>query len=147
MNSRQTEDGRPSGLSSDDGAASVSTLRASIPDAVIEQVLKMGLVEWGATAEQRAEQHVDDFRETLRMTREAFNYADVPVRLHGLYLEGTETVLCHTGTSPNSGANAQALAGAWNWLHEQCAAQAIEARRAETGTGSVHESAVRKDAP
>lgn len=27
-----------------------------------------------------------------------------------------------TGTSPNSGLNAQALAGAWNWLVDQCEA-------------------------
>lgn len=32
-------------------------------------------------------------------------------------------------------------------LERRFAAKAIEARRAETGTGSVHESAVRQDAP
>ena len=104
--------------------------RIDLPRDIIEQVLSMGLVEWGATAEQKSEQHVDDFRETLRMTREAFDYEDVPVSLHGLYLEGTETVLCHTGTSPNGGPNAQALAGAWNWLHEQCL-RAKEAHNAD----------------
>lgn len=80
----------------------------------------MGRVEWGSTAEQTSERHVADFAKTLRLTREYFNLEDVPVSLHGLYLEGTETVLCHTGTSPNSGMNARALAGAWNWLVEQC---------------------------
>lgn len=36
-----------------------------------------------------------------------------------------------------------------DWIQNAAndAAQAIEARRAETGTGSVHESAVRQDAP
>lgn len=37
-----------------------------------------------------------------------------------------------------------------NYCYGDCyadVAQAIEARRAETGTGSVHESAVRQDAP
>ncbi len=36
--------------------------------------------------------------------------------MHGLYIKGTETVICHTGTSPNSGQIARALAGAWNHL-------------------------------
>lgn len=91
-----------------------------IPREIAEQVLSMGRVEWGATKEQTSAGHVADFAETLRITRENFNFEDVPVRLHGLYLEGTETVLCHTGTSPNSPGNAQALAGAWNWLVDQC---------------------------
>lgn len=94
----------------------------AIPADVAEQVLAMGRAEWGATAEQTSEAHLADFANTLRLTREHFNFEDVPVKLHGLYLEGTGTVLCHTGTSPNSGANAQALTGAWNWLHDQATA-------------------------
>jgi len=93
-----------------------------IPPAIVEQVLTMGRAEWGATVEQVSEQHIENFTKTLRLTRERFNLDDVPVALHGLYLEGTETILCHTGTSPNSGANAQALTGAWNRLHGICAA-------------------------
>lgn len=96
---------------------------ASIPCDIAEQVLSMGRAEWGATDEKTSAEHLAAFENTLRLTRENFNLEDIPVRLHGLYLEGTETVLCHTGTSPNSGANAQALAGAWNWLHDQCKAQ------------------------
>ena len=34
------------------------------------------------------------------------------------------------------------LCGEWDWAYETTPAKAIEARRAETGTGSVHESAV-----
>lgn len=94
----------------------------SIPREIVEQVLDMGKVEWGATDEQVSEKHIESFAKTLRLTRENFNYEDVPVRMHGLYLEGTETILCHTGTSPNSGVNARALAGAWNWLYDQCTA-------------------------
>lgn len=94
-----------------------------IPSAIAEQVLSMGRVEWGATAEFDQAGHLEHLAESLRLTRENFNYEDVPVPMHGLYLEGTGTVLCHTGTSPNSSANAQALTGAWNWLYEQCAAQ------------------------
>ena len=93
--------------------------KVEIPRDIAEQVLSMGLVEWGATDRKLAADHSADFTETLRKTREHFNFEDVPVQMHGLYLEGTETVLCFTGTSPNSGANAQALAGAWNWLHTQ----------------------------
>lgn len=118
----EVSNGRPSGLSSDDGAASVSPLRASIPDAMAEQILAMGRVQWGATAEEEEAGHVEHFRNTLRLTREAFDYEDVPVPMHGLYIEGTGKVVCHTGTSPNSGPNAQILAGAWNWLHQICSA-------------------------
>jgi hypothetical protein len=103
---------------------------SDIPRDVREQVLSMGRVEWGATDELTSAGHLAHLEETLRLTREHFNFEDVPVAMHGLYLEGTETVLCHTGTSPNSGPNAQALAGAWNWLVDQ--ASAIEARRAAT---------------
>lgn len=99
----------------------VSSLRASIPSAIAEQVLSMGRVEWGATAELDDAGHLEHLASSLRLTREHFNYADVPIAMHGLYLAGTETVLCHTGTSPNSGANAQALMGAWNLLHDVCA--------------------------
>jgi hypothetical protein len=112
-------------------AAKASSPSVSIPSAIAEQVLSMGRAEWAATAELTETGHLEHLAESLRLTREHFNFEDVPVRMHGLYLDGTETVLCHTGTSPNSGANAQALAGAWNWLHDQCAS-AMSARSAET---------------
>lgn len=95
-----------------------------IPREIADQVLAMGRVQWGATAEYTEAGHLAHVAESLRITREHFNFEDVPVAMHGLYLEGTDTVLCHTGTSPNSGANAQALTGAWNWLYDQCAALA-----------------------
>jgi hypothetical protein len=103
--------------------ARVKALEAlNIPHDIQEQVLAMGRAEWGATEAQSADEHLADFAKTLRITREHFNLEDVPVQMHGLYLEANETVLCHTGTSPNSPANAQALTGAWNWLFDQCAA-------------------------
>lgn len=94
-----------------------------IPLSVVEQVLNMGRVEWGATAKFNDQGHIAHLAESLRKTRAHYGYDDVPCAMHGLYLEGTETVLAHTGTSPNSGANAQALTGAWNWLHGECMAQ------------------------
>ena len=99
-------------------------LRATpqIPRDISEQVLAMGRVEWGATDEQTSEQHLAAFANTLRITREHFNYEDVPVAMHGVYLAGSETVLCHTGTSPNSGMNARVIVGTWNQLHDVCAA-------------------------
>lgn len=95
---------------------------AEIPLHIAEQVVAMGRVEWGATAEHDDAGHLAHLADSLRITREHFNFEDVSVRMHGLYLEGTGTVLCHTGTSPNSGINAQALTGAWNWLHDQAVA-------------------------
>jgi hypothetical protein len=85
-----------------------------IPRDIAELALKLGEVEWGATAEKVAAEHVADFTETLRLTRENFDLADIPVQLQGLYLKGTETVVCHTGTSPNSATIARTLAGLWN---------------------------------
>jgi hypothetical protein len=106
-----------------DTVASLPVVR-DIPREIVEQVLSMGRVEWSATDELTSAGHLAHLEETLRLTREHFNFEDVPVRMHGVYLEGLEVVLCHTGTSPNSGINAQALAGAWNWLFEQCEALA-----------------------
>jgi len=103
-------------------AQNVPVLLEAIPSDIVEQVLRMGRAEWGATEELTSEGHLANLETTLRLTREHFNYADIPVKMHGLYLDGTETVLCHTGTSPNSPMNAQALTGAWNWLHDQCTA-------------------------
>lgn len=89
-----------------------------IPRDIAEAVASIGEAEWGATRAQDDAAHVADFGNSLRLTREHFG-TDGPQQLHGLYLKGTETVLCHTGTSPNSAVHAQALTGAWNWLLEQ----------------------------
>jgi len=116
---------------STDHEATIAQLRdrvaglEEIPSHIAEQVLSMGRAEWGATSEKTSAEHLADFENTLRLTRENFNLEDIPVQMHGLYLEGAETILCHTGTSPNSGANAQALVGAWNWLYDQCKARAL----------------------
>lgn len=89
-----------------------------IPTDVITSILSIGRVEWGATEEKSSEDHLIDLDDTLRMTREYFDLEDVPVAMHGVYIEGSEVVVCHTGTSPNSPQHARILTGAWNRLHE-----------------------------
>jgi len=103
-------------------AQAAGPVLSDIPRDIVEQVGKMGRAEWGATPELTSEGHLAHLENSLRLTREHFDYADIPVKMHGLYLDGTETILCHTGTSPNSPINAQALTGAWNWLHDLCVA-------------------------
>ncbi len=89
-----------------------------LPADIIESLLAIGPVEWGQTFCQSDEKHVDDFRDTLRITREHFGIADEATGIHGVYLEGTGTVLAHTGMSPNSPQHARILVGAWNQLVE-----------------------------
>ena len=89
-----------------------------LPKDIALAVAKMGKVEWGAVQPKPDEDHVKDFADSLKLTREYFK-TEGDQSLHGVYLEGTEIVLCHTGTSPNSANNARALTGAWNWLVDQ----------------------------
>lgn len=67
-------------------------------------------VEWGSTGAQTDEEHVEQFRKTLQETHAHFNTTE-PRELHGVYLKGTETVICHTGTSPNSPMFARIITG------------------------------------
>lgn len=89
---------------------------SELPDDVIESLLKIGKVEWGSTFTQPDEKHVEDLRDTLRLTREYFEMEVGDTAIHGVYLEGTGVVLAHTGMSPNSPQHARILAGAWNQL-------------------------------
>jgi len=41
--------------------------------------------------------------------------------MHGLYIGGSDTVLCHTGTSPNSPTHARILTVLWNRFVEEAA--------------------------
>lgn len=86
-----------------------------LPQDVVESVLSIGPVEWGATDSQRDEQHIADFANTLRLTREHFD-TEGDAALHGIYIAGSNTVVAHTGISPNSPQHARILAGAWNYL-------------------------------
>jgi len=109
----------PTGLSSDDGAASVSTLRASIPDVVLDA--------WLVENCGRGLPHGE--------------VTDLPGALHALayvhrQIASTSSYKVHIGQC------IPAETGLL-WVLRYLAAQAIEARRAETGTGSVEdESAV-----
>lgn len=87
----------------------------TLPADIVESLLAVGPIEWGATDVQSDEKHVEDFTRTLHLTREHFVDMDEATAMHGLYLEG-DVVLAHTGNSPNSPQHARILAGAWNHL-------------------------------
>lgn len=67
-------------------------------------------VEWGCVRGKTVDQHVADFRDSLSW------YTAIGTDLHGVYLGGTETVVCHTGNGPHSEANARLITFALNNL-------------------------------
>lgn len=93
-------------------------LDMKLPDDIIDSLLSIGYVEWGVTFSQADEKHASDLMDTIRTTREHFGIDDEETAIHGVYLEGTGTVLAHTGMSPNSPQHARILVGAWNKLVE-----------------------------
>ena len=97
---------------------------SELPDDVVSSLLNVGRVEWGTTLVQDDEKHVDDLRDTLRLTREHFDMDGGDTSIHGLYLAGSNVVLAHTGMSPNSPQHARILAGAWNQLVDLAETQA-----------------------
>ena len=92
----------------------------AIPAEIAAHVRKIGKVEWGQTPAHDADGHGRHVADSVRMTAANFGQSE-DQHMHGLWLEGTETVLCHTGTSPNAPKTTQALVGAWNWLVDQSA--------------------------
>lgn len=86
-----------------------------LPFDIAERVLATGYVEHGQTPALSPEGHGAHVTGSCRLTAERFRQQG-DQHMHGLYPVGTETVVCHTGTSPNSALNARALTGAWNWL-------------------------------
>lgn len=108
-------------LSALEAAGFEVTKAGTIPRDLAELVVHIGKAEWGSTPEHDADGHADHVRESVRITAEHFGQTE-PQKMHGLYVEGTETVVCHTGTGPNSPQIARALTGAWNYLHERCVA-------------------------
>lgn len=93
------------------------TLLKSLPDDIAETVLKLGPVEWGQTEAKDAEGHGASVKNSVELTAAHFQQ-EGPQVMNGLYLAGEETVVCHTGTSPNSAQVARALTGAWNLMHD-----------------------------
>lgn len=104
-----------------------------IPKHIEETVLKIGRAEWGSVSARSAEEHGAHVCESVKTTAEHFGQTE-PQSMHGLYIEGSDTVICHTGTSPNSPVTAQALTAAWNHLHDQCKAQAFYEKLKEPPT-------------
>lgn len=87
---------------------------STIPDELKKRMIAVGKVEWGAIKAKPDEEHVTDFADTLAITRKDHNLPDGPRELHGVFIAGSETVVCHTGSSPNSPTHAQIMAGLWN---------------------------------
>ena len=104
----------------------IAILKAALPDDIVERVLAIGRVEWGTSHYQTDEQHVDDFRDTLRITREHFKREERVTAIHGLFLAGSNTILANTGNSPNSPQHARILTGVWNQLVDLAEQQARE---------------------
>ena len=75
--------------------------------------VSIGKAEWGSTAEKSAKAHGKDTRNMVDITAENFGQSE-PQAMHGLYVAGTETVICHTGTSPNSPTHARIITALWN---------------------------------
>ena len=86
-----------------------------LPDDIRDTLLRIGEVEWGATAPHDIQGHIEHLRRTLEITDSTHGQSS-PTQMHGVYIRGTEIVLCHTGTSPNSPQHARIIVGAWNHL-------------------------------
>lgn len=104
---------------------------SSIPEELARRMIAVGKVEWGAVKAKTDEEIVSDFSDTLRKTREDFKTPDGPQSIHGVFLIGTETVVCHTGTSPNSPVHAQIIAGLWNSVIDALMAAPVPATSSE----------------
>lgn len=102
-----------------------------LPRDVIEHLLKIGPADWGATEAMSAEKHGADTANSVRLTAAHFGQTE-DQRMSGLYMAGTDIVICHTGTSPNSAKTARILTGLWNHAVQQ-AKDARAALNAEPG--------------
>lgn len=80
--------------------------------------LAIGPVEWGMTHEHTAEEHAVHVQKSVEITAEHFAQ-EGPQKMHGLYVAGSETVIGHTGTSPNSPTHARILTALWNSFVEE----------------------------
>lgn len=87
------------------------------PSEILELVRRIGKAEWGATDSMSARAHGRHVAASVQFTAKQFEQSELQ-KMHGLYIDGTETVICHTGTSPNSPQIARALTGLWNDLYD-----------------------------
>jgi hypothetical protein len=78
-----------------------------------QAAVSIGRVEWGSTHALDATGHARQANFSVKTTAEKFDQ-EGPQEMHGLYLSNTETVLCHTGTSPNSPTHARIMTALWN---------------------------------
>lgn len=91
------------------------TFTMDIPEDLEERLMALGEVEWGHTGPLDDKEHLAHLTSSLRLTREHFG-SEGPQDMHGVYLAGTETVVCHNGTSPNSPMHARLIVGLFNAL-------------------------------
>jgi hypothetical protein len=75
--------------------------------------LAIGHVEWGSTHDLDAKGHAGHVERSVEITAQTFDQTG-PQKMHGLYVKGSETVIGHTGTSPNSPTHARILTALWN---------------------------------
>jgi hypothetical protein len=141
------------GLSSDDGAASVSALRASIPSAGDWVVGRTSGYPWRDSYHAFQIDRVTKKLAYGRRVKNGYGYVPRQIPLDDVIVTGNEAEarqLAERIDSAQSEAQRR-IKAAQDWARGEIAkllAQAIEARRAATGTGAVHESAVgNADAP
>lgn len=100
---------------------------ASVPADLAEVVNLIGPAEWAVTAPADADGHGRNVARSVRLTAEEFGQGNELQPMQMLCCQGTDTVIGYLGTSPNSARIARAMTGAWNLLHQHCAARAGEA--------------------
>ena len=103
----------------------------TIPSDIAKAVASIGQVEWGATDEKYAAGHAASVQKSVEMTAVYFNQTG-PQPMHGVYIKGDDVVVCHTGTSPNSGQHARAIVGAWNFMLQHARPALKERPHADT---------------
>jgi len=84
--------------------------------------LDIGHVEWGTTHARDSDGHAEHIRNTIDITAKTFDQTGDQM-MHGLYVEGTNIVVSHTGTSPNSPTHARILTALWNKFVDDAVAQ------------------------
>ena len=90
------------------------TISFTLSDDDIRCLQECGEAEWGVVLGKPDVDHVIDFISTLKTTRKAFPEIPEMSRMNGMYKKGSDVVLAHTGTSPNSPIRASLLSILWN---------------------------------